>query len=207
MKSMQMTLRQILATLSLTTILFFTLISAVSPDAEAPAKQKVIAHAKWQTTQYVTYDGSYRRIPYPNGDVPANIGVCTDVIIRAYRAVGIDLQQLVHEDMVSNKAIYDKRRNTDKHDASIDHRRCPNLQTYFTRQNAKVEITENENDYKPGDVVFWNIAAGHVGMVVDEIVPGTNRYKVVHNIGGGPQLDDFLFGAIINGHYRWFPAL
>lgn len=175
-------------------------------DTITSKKQKVIDHAKWQATQAVTYDGSYRSIPYPNGDVPANVGVCTDVIIRAYRAISIDLQKLVHEDMLKHKSIYDKRRYTKRLDTNIDHRRCPNLQTYFTRQGAKLPITKNEADYKPGDIIFWDVAAGHVGLVVDVKVPGTNRFKMVHNIGAGPQLEDFLFGAKIVDHYRWYPS-
>ena len=114
------------------------------------------------TKQEVTYNGQYYEIPYPNGDVPSNIGVCTDVIIRVYRKFGVDLQKLVHEDMVKNKAIYNKRRKTDKLNASIDHRRVPNLQTYLTRQGAKLPVTDNETDYKPGDIVCWDVAAGHI---------------------------------------------
>lgn len=165
--------------------------------------QKVIDKAKWQTTQQVKYDGRYYQIPYPNGDVPANIGVCTDVIIRAYRAIGKDLQKLVHEDMLINKAEYDKRKFYKKKvDSNIDHRRTFNLRTYFTRQGASKPIDGN---YLPGDIVFWDIAAGHVGIVVDVKVPGTNRYYVVHNICCGPQMEDFLFSAKIIDHYRWNP--
>jgi uncharacterized protein YijF (DUF1287 family) len=167
---------------------------------------KVISHAKWQTTQKVKYDGKYYKIPYPNGDVPANIGVCTDVIIRAYRSIGKDLQKLVHEDMLNNKAEYDKRRFYKKEaDSNIDHRRTFNLRTYFTRQGFKKPITDKESDYLPGDIVFWDIAAGHVGIVVDIKVPGTTRYYVVHNICCGPQMEDFLFNAKIIDHYRWNP--
>ena len=172
---------------------------------ETNRKQTVIDHAKWQSTQDVTYDGSYRGIDYPNGDVPANIGVCTDVIIRGYRSIGIDLQQLIHEDMVKNKAVYQRLRKTPKLDKSIDHRRCPNIRTFLKRQGATQPISSNESDYLPGDIVFWDIAAGHVGIVIDELVEGTNRYKIVHNIGWGPYISDFLFEATIVDHYRWFP--
>jgi len=179
---------------------------AFTEDPAAVSKtQQVINHAKWQTTQDVVYDGSYRRIDYPNGDVPPNIGVCTDVIIRAYRAIDIDLQQLIHEDIVSNKSVYDKRRKTKKLDSSIDHRRCPNMRTFFSRQGAKEAITNDASDYIPGDIVFWDVAAGHVGIVVDEKVSGTNRYLIVHNIGRGPKMEVFLFGARIVDHYRWWP--
>ena len=164
--------------------------------------QKVVDHAKWQSTQHVTYDGKYIQIPYPNGDVPANIGVCTDVIIRAYRAIGVDLQKLIHEDMLSNKVVYDKRRYSKIVDSNIDHRRTQNMQTYFTRQGAKKPITDN---YLPGDIVFWDVAYGHVGIVVDEKVPGTDRYYVVHNIGSGPKMEDVLYSFKIVDHYRWNP--
>ena len=177
---------------------------SITPEVKSKTQQ-VIDHALWQSEQYVTYDGSYRKIDYPNGDVPADIGVCTDVIIRAYRAIDIDLQVLIHEDMVKNKTVYDKRRRTAKLDRSIDHRRCPNMRTFFERQGAKQAVTNNGKDYLPGDIVFWDVAAGHVGIVVNEKVGDANRYMVVHNIGSGPQLDDFLFGARIVDHFRWYP--
>lgn len=164
---------------------------------------KVIENAIEQTKHHVTYDGSYYRISYPNGDVPDDIGVCTDVIIRAYRAIGVDLQKLVHEDMLIAKDIYDKRRYSKIIDSNIDHRRVPNLRTFLTRQNSKVPISSKGKDYEPGDIVFWDVAAGHVGLVVNIKVSGTDRYKVVHNIGSGPQLEDFLFNATIVDHYRW----
>ena len=167
--------------------------------------QRLINHAKWQATQEVTYDGSYRKIDYPNGDVPANIGVCTDVVIRAYRAIGIDLQLFIHEDMLLNKSIYDKKRKTNRLDRSIDHRRCPNIRTFLDRQGADLPVTKNGSDYLPGDLVFWDIAAGHVGIVIDQKVENTNRYYVVHNIGWGPYVSDFLFAADIVDHYRWYP--
>lgn len=186
--------------------LFFLVSSFTSGTGdETSSLQKVIDHAKWQTTQDVTYDGSWRKIDYPNGDVPANIGVCTDVIIRAYRSIGVDLQKLVHEDMRTDHAKYQKRRRTKVLDRNIDHRRCPNLQTYLDRQGAKQSISNKGLDYLPGDIVFWDIAAGHVGIVIDEKVSDTDRFKIVHNIGGGPQTEDFLFAATIVGHYRWMP--
>jgi len=190
---------------SLVLLFGFMLVAFTTAPETVSKTQTVIDHAKWQSTQDVTYDGSWRKIGYPNGDVPANIGVCTDVIIRAYRSIDVDLQVLVHEDMLANKSIYDQRRYTPKLDHNIDHRRCPNLQTYFTRQGAKLPVTKKGSDYLPGDIVFWDVAAGHVGLVVDVQVKGTSRYKVVHNIGGGPQMEDFLFGATIVDHYRWNP--
>ena len=163
--------------------------------------QKVIDHAKWQSTQQVTYDGKYRQISYPGGDVPANVGVCTDVIIRAYRAIDVDLQKLIHEDILASPSTY----TLDKVDANIDHRRVPNMRKFLKRKNAQEVVTNVGADYQPGDVVFWDVAAGHVGMVTDVKVPGTDRYKVVHNIGAGPELEDFLFRARVVDHYRWNP--
>jgi uncharacterized protein YijF (DUF1287 family) len=156
--------------------------------------KKVIDHAKWQATQHVTYDGTYVQIKYPNGDVPANKGVCTDVIIRAYRAIDIDLQVLVHKDIISNAY------NLKKIDSNIDHRRCTVLRKFFKRQDAQLKINDT---YNPGDIVFWAVAAGHVGIVTDIKVPGTDRYYVCHNIGAGPKVEDFLYGAKIVDHYRW----
>jgi uncharacterized protein YijF (DUF1287 family) len=146
------------------------------------------------------------RLAYPNGDVAANKGVCTDVIIRAYRAISVDLQKLIHLDMVANKSLYNQRYITKVIDRSIDHRRTQNMQTYFTRQGAKIPVSYSGKDYKPGDLVFWKIANGHVGIVVDKKVPGTNRYYVVHNIGSGPHMEDFLFSLPIVDHYRWNPS-
>ena len=166
-------------------------------------KQQIINHAKWQSTQNVTYDGRYISIAYPNGDVPPTIGVCTDVIIRAYRAIYIDLQQLIHEDMLLAHKTYNKRYFTKNIDKNIDHRRTQNIQTFLHRKKTAIPITNNSADYKPGDLVFWDIANGHVGIVIDKKVPNTNRYYMVHNIGNGPEIEDFLFKATIVDHFRW----
>lgn len=168
--------------------------------------QKLANAAHLQTGQQVTYDGTYYQIKYPGGDVPDSIGVCTDVVIRAYRKVGYDLQKLIHEDMKVAHAEYNKRRVSKKLDTNIDHRRTPNMQTFFTRKGANLAVTDKEEDYQPGDIVFWDIAAGHVGVVVNVKVPGTSRYMVVHNICCGNNMEDFLFAAKIVGHYRWKPA-
>lgn len=157
---------------------------------------KVIEHAKWQTTQDVIYDPSYVSIDYPGGDVPANTGVCSDVIVRAFRAINKDLQVLIHEDMKANMSYY-KVTKTNK---NIDHRRCKNLIKYFKRHNLTLPIN---SEYKPGDIVFWDIAVGHVGIVSDKKVPGTNRYYIIHNICCGPREEDFLFESKIVLHVRW----
>jgi uncharacterized protein len=158
-----------------------------------------------RTTHKETYDGQYRKIKYPGGDVPDSIGVCTDVIIRSYRKVGTDLQVLIHEDMKRAKAEYDKRRKTDKLDSSIDHRRTQNMETFFTRHGGRLPISAKAEDYLPGDIVFFDVAYGHVGIVVNRKSADKKRYMIVHNIGRGSELEDFLFGATITGHYRWKP--
>lgn len=167
--------------------------------------QEIVDHAKWQTTQDVTYDGSYVKLDYPNGDVASDKGVCTDVIVRAYRAVGIDLQQLIHEDMVYDLKAYNRLYQTEYIDKSIDHRRTQNIQSFLTRQGAKQPVTQVGSDYHPGDIVFWKTYTGHVGIVIDEKVPGTNRHYIVHNNGRGPVKQDYLFRLAIIDHYRWDP--
>ena len=158
----------------------------------------LLEHILWQTTQDVTYDPRYYVIKYPMGDVPANKGVCVDVPIRALRTEGIDLQQLVHQDIKLNLSAY----GLSKADANIDHRRCVNLIKYFKRHNNTIPVTNVGSDYRPGDLVFWNIARGHVGVVSDIRVPGTSRYFIVHNICCGPELEDMLFAAEIVAHVR-----
>ena len=166
--------------------------------------EKVSEAALNLTKQQVVYDGSYYNIPYPNGDVPEGIGVCTDVVIRTYRANGIDLQKEVHEDMTEHFELYPKIWGLTKPDSNIDHRRVPNLMTYFERNDAKLSITNIGTDYKPGDIVAWDIGGGttHIGMVVDRLSDDKKRYKIVHNIGGGQVLEDCLFDFNIIGHYR-----
>jgi uncharacterized protein YijF (DUF1287 family) len=179
---------------------------AAAPSHANPEKiQKLIKAALAQTTQQVTYDGSYRRIAYPNGDVPANIGVCTDVIIRAYRAIGIDLQQRVHEDMRAAFAAYPKHWGLSKPDANIDHRRVPNLQTYFRRQRAALAVTREAQQFKAGDLVTWMLPGNlpHIGIVTNQRTPDGKRPLIVHNIGQGPRVEDMLFAYPITGHYRF----
>lgn len=168
--------------------------------------RKLVEAAIQQTHKRVTYDGSYFVIPYPNGDVPDSLGVCTDVIIRAYRKVGYDLQKLIHEDMKRAFSIYNARRHSDRIDANIDHRRTPNMEVFFTRFGKKLTITDSAKDYLPGDIVFWDVSAGHVGIVTNQrSTEDTSRFLIVHNIGSGPRLQDYLFDAKITGHYRYTP--
>ena len=157
------------------------------------------------TNKSVIYNGDYYSIPYPNGDVPDGIGVCTDVVIRTYRSVGLDLQKEVHEDMEANFELYPKIWGLSKPDSNIDHRRVPNLMTYFKRQGAEIPITDKGKDYLPGDIVSWNLGGGltHIGVVVNKKSNDNKRFMIVHNIGGGQVLEDCLFNYTITGHYRF----
>ena len=157
------------------------------------------------TYQKVTYDPTYRVIAYPNGDVPADKGVCTDVVIRAYRKLGIDLQKEVHEDMKLNFDKYPKNWGLSCPDKNIDHRRVPNLMTFFTRHGTVKKITDNPQDYQPGDIVCWNLGGGitHIGIVTRKKSTDGKRYLLVHNIGGGQVIEDCLFNYRIIGHYQY----
>jgi uncharacterized protein YijF (DUF1287 family) len=159
-----------------------------------------------RTQHAVRYDPAYVRLPYPGGDVPADTGVCTDEVIRAYRAVGIDLQKEVHEDMAANFAAYPRKWGRREPDPNIDHRRVPNLMVFFSRKGESLRITDRAGDYAPGDLVTWSLGRGltHIGMVVDRKAMFTRRYMIVHNIGEGPKLEDVLFNWKITGHYRYF---
>lgn len=155
---------------------------------------------------HVRYDAAYVRIAYPGGDVPADTGTCADEIIRIYRAVGIDLQQRVHEDMTGNFALYPKKWNRAGPDANIDHRRVPNLITFFERNGEVLPKSRNAKDYLPGDIVTWDLGGGltHIGMVVDRKPLLFDRYEILHNIGRGPQIEDVLFDWKITGHFRYY---
>lgn len=157
------------------------------------------------TEDNVTYDPSYFSIDYPNGDVPSNKGVCTDVIIRAYRKMDIDLQKEVHEDMKANFSLYPKIWGLQRTDTNIDHRRVPNLMVFFERFGEVLPITKNGEDYLPGDIVCWNLggAITHIGIVSDIKSKARKRPLIVHNIGAGQVLQDCLFDYKIIGHYRY----
>lgn len=157
------------------------------------------------TKEKVVYDPSYFSISYPNGEIPKGKGVCTDVIIRAYRKIGVDLQKEVHEDMKTNFSKYPKLWGLKSTDKNIDHRRVPNLMTYFKRQQAEKIISKNPKDYLPGDIVAWNLggAITHIGIVVHKKSLDKKRNLIVHNIGSGQVLEDCLFSYKIIGHYRF----
>jgi len=157
------------------------------------------------TKQNVTYDSRYFSIGYPNGDIPKDKGVCTDVIIRAYRTLGIDLQKEVHEDMISNFDKYPKNWGLKSTDTNIDHRRVPNLMTFFSRHGETKSITSNPADYLPGDIVTWDLGRGipHIGIVINKKSPDNKRFLIVHNIGNGQEISDCLFKYKITGHFTY----
>ncbi len=157
------------------------------------------------TGQEVIYDPAYFSIKYPNGDVPADKGVCTDVIIRAYRKLGIDLQKEVHEDMAINFKKYPKLWGLNKTDTNIDHRRVPNLMTFFERKGDVKQNTTNPEDYVPGDIVCWSLggALTHIGIVAKKKSTDKKRFLIIHNIGAGQVLEDCLFDFKIIGHYTY----
>lgn len=168
-----------------------------------------VAAAHERTKQSVRYDGKYVAIDYPWGDVPKNIGVCTDVVIRSYRGIGVDLQKLVHEDMKAHFNQYPSTRiwGLKKPDTNIDHRRVPNLQAFFKRHGEKLKVTNNSSDYHPGNLVTWLVEGlPHIGIVTDKISSATGNPMIVHNIGLGPELEDMLFSYKITGHYRFEPS-
>lgn len=155
------------------------------------------------TKQAVQYDPAYFRLDYPNGDVPADKGVCTDVIIRAYRKMGIDLQKEVHEDMKAHFDQYPHNWGLTAPDKNIDHRRVPNLMTFFARHGTVKNTSQDAKDYLPGDIVCWNLGGGvtHIGIMVGKKSADGLRYLVVHNIGAGQVLEDCLFHFQVIGHY------
>ena len=159
----------------------------------------------------VRYDGRYVKIAYPWGDVPPNIGVCTDVVIRSYRKLGIDLQKEVHEDMsvAFNEYPNYRKWGLSRPDPNIDHRRVYNLRKFFARKGAALPITRRSSDYRPGDLVTWMVGPDlpHIGVVVNKRSrTDPNRFLIVHNIGKGPQIEDILFRFPITGHYRYTSA-
>jgi uncharacterized protein YijF (DUF1287 family) len=164
--------------------------------------------AESQIGQTVHYDPAYTRIAYPMGDVPLERGVCTDVIIRAYRqSAGIDLQERVHRDMTTAFAAYPKSWGARRPDTSIDHRRVPNLATFFQRAGAAIPISKEAKDYRPGDIVTQMLPGNlpHIGIVTQRANPDGSRPLLVHNIGAGTRLEDRLFEFRITGHYRYVP--
>jgi uncharacterized protein YijF (DUF1287 family) len=169
--------------------------------------QRLVDAALERTHHSVRYEPTYVRIPYPGGDVPADTGVCTDEVIRSYRALGVDLQKEVHEDMVQNFSAYPRKWRwlSGKPDANIDHRRVPNLKVFFQRKGEALPATTYAQDYSPGDLVTYDLGGNvpHIGIVVDR-KGESGRYMIEHNIGQGPRIEDVLFNWKITGHYRYY---
>jgi uncharacterized protein YijF (DUF1287 family) len=175
--------------------------------AEASAQLKqLIAGAVAQSEVTTGYDPAYVGLDYPNGDVAPETGVCSDVVVRAFRKAGIDLQKEVHEDMKVAWAEYPKKWGAAGTDSNIDHRRVLNLNTYFERHRKSLPISMNRADYLPGDIVAWELSDGveHIGMMTDRWSVPDEHCLVIHNIGAGAQIEDVLFNWKIIGHYRYF---
>lgn len=188
----------------LTLLTFFLYFSTAGKDFYLRLSDAALSLTK----NRVEYDPKYFSIAYPGGDVPAGKGVCTDVIIRAYRKLGIDLQKEVHQDMKRNFALYPKIWKLKTTDTNIDHRRVPNLQVFFSRKGQKLPGTQNASDYKTGDLVTWMIGGKlpHIGIVTNRKSSDGKRGLIVHNVGAGQVLEDCLFKYEITGHYRYEPV-
>lgn len=172
---------------------------------DAPLGPRIAQAARAQIGVTMLYDPAYVVLDYPGGDVPLERGVCCDVVVRAFRKAGLDLQKLVHEDMKRFFAKYPKLWGLSRPDRNIDHRRVPNLQKFFERRGRSLPLEEEQADFRPGDVVAWRLPNNlyHIGVVADEIVPGAARPWIIHNIGAGARKEDVLRSWTIIGHYRW----
>jgi uncharacterized protein YijF (DUF1287 family) len=192
-------------------------VNAVSPSpspsvigplpAKASAQLKQLVEAAVEQSKLTTgYDPSWVKIDYPGGDVPQDTGVCSDVVVRAFRKTGIDLQKEVHEDMTRAWSAYPKRWGANGTDTNIDHRRVLNLMTYFDRQGKSLPISNDRADYHPGDVIAWQLSDGveHIGILTNYWSQPDQHYLVVHNIGSGARIEDVLLAWKIIGHYRYF---
>jgi uncharacterized protein YijF (DUF1287 family) len=180
----------------------------LAPLAWAQESAETVARAaRAQVGVTLFYAPAYARIRYPMGDLPIDRGVCTDVVVRAFRAAGVDLQARVHEDMRRNFRAYPQKWGLKQPDSNIDHRRVPNLQRWFQRQGKALPVSANAADYRAGDVVSWKLPNGldHIGVVSAQRSRDGARPMVVHNIGAGAQEEDVLFAWRQTGHYRAFP--
>jgi hypothetical protein len=176
---------------------------AMFEHGSSEAAKRLAAAAESQVGLTRSYDPAYIKLDYPGGDVPKDRGVCTDVVVRAFRELGVDLQVEVHEDMSAHFEEYPRTWGLKRPDSNIDHRRVPNLQTYFKRKGDRVRHTSNPEDYWPGDIVTWDVAGRpHIGIVSTVPSPSGERYCIVHNIGAGTRIEDRLFDFEITGHYR-----
>lgn len=185
--------------------IFMLILFVFLGKAQAQFAQKLSDAALSLTKDKVTYDPAYYSIKYPNGDVASDKGVCTDVVIRAYRKLGIDLQKEVHEDMKKNFSKYPKKFGLKRPDTNIDHRRVPNLMVFFAKFGQSKSIETNPALYAPGDIVTWLLPGNltHIGIVVNKKSADGKRYLIVHNIGAGQVIEDCLFKFDITGHYQY----
>lgn len=166
----------------------------------------LVAAARSQVGVTLSYDPRYERLAYPGGDVPPERGVCTDVVVRAYRKLGADLQVLVHQDMKQAWDVYQKkgRWQMKAPDRNIDHRRVPNLATFFGRHGSSLPVSKDGSNYKAGDIVTWMLPGNltHIGIVSDKQAAG-GVPLIIHNIGAGTREENILFAYSVTGHYRW----
>ena len=176
------------------------------PANASPQLRQLVEGAIEQSKVTTGYDPSWVKIDYPNGDVPGDTGVCSDVVVRAFRKAGIDLQKEVHEDMTRARSEYPRKWGASGTDTNIDHRRVLNLTTYFDRQGKSLPITDDRVDYLPGDVVAWDLSEGHehIGILTNLSSEADKHYLIVHNIGAGARVEDVLLAWKIIGHYRYF---
>jgi uncharacterized protein YijF (DUF1287 family) len=189
-------------------LLCFLILFCLPGSAFAQSFAEKLSDAAIERTHHrVRYVGSYVSLAYPGGDVPDDTGVCTDVVIRSYRALGVDLQVLVHEDMKTAFAAYPARWGLHRPDSNIDHRRVPNLRKFFERKGEVLANSTAYADYQPGDIVTWMLAGNrpHVGIVTARKSKFSDHYLISHNVGLGPQLEDVLFSYPLSGHYRFQP--
>src|SRR5690606_34475426 len=185
-------------------LLLALLLLTVPAWAADIAPQQLVQAARSQVGVTLGYDPVYRRLDYPGGDVPLATGVCTDVLIRALRQQGLDLQQAVHEDMRAHFSAYPRNWGLQRPDRNIDHRRVPNLMTWFQRQGIALKVGDKPADYRAGDIVTWDLGRGlsHSGIVSDRASPA-GLPLALHTIGRGTQEEDILFAYRITGHYRF----
>jgi uncharacterized protein YijF (DUF1287 family) len=176
------------------------------PQNAPPQLKQMLDGAIAQAGVTTSYDPSYVALDYPGGDVPEKTGVCSDVVVRAFRKAGIDLQKEIHEDMKAARSDYPTKWGATSTDANIDHRRVLNLMAYFRRQGKSLTIIYDPTDYQPGDIVAWDLTSGidHIGIVTNMLSDSGDRYLIVHNIGAGTRVEDVLFAWTIKGHYRFF---
>jgi len=176
------------------------------PQNVPPQLKQMLDGAIAQAGVTTSYDPSYVALDYPGGDVPEKTGVCSDVVVRAFRKAGIDLQKEIHEDMKAARSDYPTKWGATSLDANIDHRRVLNLMAYFRRKGKSLPISDSATDYQPGDIIAWDLTSGidHIGIVTNILSDSQDRYLIVHNIGAGTRVEDVLFDWTIKGHYRFF---